>query len=371
MVKLIVLNIINHCIADKPWTTTLGHFLQMGEFQLHITARENLFQKQSTSLRMRNNHPFPRFFLCRPAHVYEIHRKIYDRIEEVTGNRWILELSEDKASRIDFGDDIIEGVLKFDTLKQLLTENLIDFPTITEDEIRDRSKGDALSRGIALSQLTWFAAQIIARITQGLAITELELATAALAGLNSVMFIFWWSKPCDVRFPLVIRTKGVLELQTKVCRNVTSRWEFLDLSWNAGLRFDFRGYLWSSTHMSIRGMLTTLFRFFASSPKMVENAVSRFSDDVKACPRNISWTFSHVRRYIMGPIGTAKGREVSEQNCFTCEGSHDGLEKEGQQLIYLENSDEEYPARPVLSDQHDANLEVSLPYAHHRHVFTS
>ena len=84
---------------------------------------------------------------------------------------------------------------------------MIDFPSTTEAEIDDRSKGDALSKGIALLQITWFIIQLIARRVQGLTITGLELTTAALAGLNSVMYVFWWNKPKDVRCPVVIRTK--------------------------------------------------------------------------------------------------------------------------------------------------------------------
>ena len=77
-----------------------------------------------------------------------------------------------------------EGVLRFWNFRKLLQEHKIDFPSTTEEEIDDRSKGDALSKGIALLQITWFIIQLIARRVQGLTITELELTTAALAGLN-------------------------------------------------------------------------------------------------------------------------------------------------------------------------------------------
>ena len=85
-------------------------------------------------------------------------------------------------------------MLHFYEFRQLLQEHKIDFPSTTAEEIDDRSKGDALSKGIALLQITWFIIQLIARRVQGLTITELELTTAALAGLNSVMYVFWWNK---------------------------------------------------------------------------------------------------------------------------------------------------------------------------------
>lgn len=175
-------------------------------------------------------------------------------------------LSEHRTSLRD-SDTILEGALTTRTLKKLLSENLVRFPTITEDEINDRSKGDALSKGIAILQLAWFIAQIITRAAQGLVISELELTTAALAGLNSVMYIFWWSKPRDVRFPVVIRTKCVDEILSKRTEDIT--WSFSD----SEPEFDIRRHLWISVTATIRGILDTTGRFFLSLPKAVEGAL--------------------------------------------------------------------------------------------------
>lgn len=70
---------------------------------------------------------------------------------------------------------------------------------ISITEIEDRSKGDEWTKGIAVLQTAWFLAQCIARQIQGLAITELEIATTAFALVNIVIYIVWWSKPLDVR----------------------------------------------------------------------------------------------------------------------------------------------------------------------------
>ena len=114
--------------------------------------------------------------------------------------------------RSRLGGNMWEGVLQFRNFQLLLQEHRIEFPSTTVGEIDDRSKGDALSKGIALLQITWFIIQLTARRIQGLTITELELTTAALAGLNSVMYVFWWNKPLDVRCPNVIHTKAVDKL---------------------------------------------------------------------------------------------------------------------------------------------------------------
>ena len=169
-------------MTAPKWTTEHGYFLQMGGFKLAcsqndayrwVSWRSTLYQEWRM---LRREYAYP--------------------------------------SRL--GDDIWERVLHFYEFRQLLQEHKIDFPSTTEAEIDDRSKGDALSKGIALLQITWFIIQLIARRVQGLTITELELTTAALAGLNSVMYVFWWNKPLDVRCPIVIRTKAVEKMLAEI-----------------------------------------------------------------------------------------------------------------------------------------------------------
>src|SRR5260221_10736690 len=75
---------------------------------------------------------------------------------------------------------------------------------ISEEDIKDRSKGDILSKLIAISQTTWFILQCIARGQQKLTLTELELVTLALASLNAITYVFWWHKPLGVQVPIRI-----------------------------------------------------------------------------------------------------------------------------------------------------------------------
>jgi hypothetical protein len=62
---------------------------------------------------------------------------------------------------------------------------------ITRKEIRDKGRGDALSKGLILIQTTWFILQCIARKVAHLPITELELVTLAFAALNLVTYAVW------------------------------------------------------------------------------------------------------------------------------------------------------------------------------------
>ena len=178
-----------------PWTTTHGHFLQMGGFRVKMS--ENEFNG--------------------------LHCKVY-RIY-ANGDFKLYEGSEKPIYTAHTGR-LFEGVLTEGCLKALLCKGLISFPAITREEINDKSKGDALSKGIAFVQLTWFIAQIIARHVRGLEITEIEITTVALAGLSVAMYIFWWNKPLDVRCPIIVRTKGAEEFSAAGLKKRDIRWNF-------------------------------------------------------------------------------------------------------------------------------------------------
>lgn len=72
----------------------------------------------------------------------------------------------------------------------------------TEDEIKDKSKGDWVTKGAALLQIVWFLMQCIARTAEGLPITELELVTAAYTSISICCYCFWWKKPLGVGVPV-------------------------------------------------------------------------------------------------------------------------------------------------------------------------
>jgi len=90
-------------------------------------------------------------------------------------------------------------VLEAKDLEGLSEAGKITWPTITTEEIADRSKGDYLSKTIVLFQTMWFVGQCIARGAYGLTVTELEVVTLAFASLTGVIYYLWWDKPLDVR----------------------------------------------------------------------------------------------------------------------------------------------------------------------------
>ncbi|KAK7040655.1 hypothetical protein VNI00_009561 [Paramarasmius palmivorus] len=83
-----------------------------------------------------------------------------------------------------------------DLLEFLVAKGYI---TIIEDEVRDRSHADVISKSIAIVQTTWFILQVVTRAVAGLAVTELEIITVGFAILNFITYFLWWNKPLRVR----------------------------------------------------------------------------------------------------------------------------------------------------------------------------
>ncbi|KAF8644493.1 hypothetical protein AX16_008433 [Volvariella volvacea WC 439] len=87
-------------------------------------------------------------------------------------------------------------------------EGGIMLPTISEDEIQDKAKGDFLTKLVVVIQTSWFVIQCIARHAQGLVVTEIELVTLAFATLNVITYLLWWSKPLNAEYPIYFKKNG-------------------------------------------------------------------------------------------------------------------------------------------------------------------
>ncbi|KAK0475635.1 hypothetical protein EDD18DRAFT_1470242 [Armillaria luteobubalina] len=93
---------------------------------------------------------------------------------------------------------------KLVTLKALESEPglVTNLAAISPETIEDRSKGDTLSKTIAMLQLSWFIVQCIARALQHLPITLLEISAVAFAGLSVITYSLWWYKPLNVKYQI-------------------------------------------------------------------------------------------------------------------------------------------------------------------------
>ncbi|KAF7970316.1 hypothetical protein HWV62_24388 [Athelia sp. TMB] len=88
-----------------------------------------------------------------------------------------------------------------DVLTLVKSRSLVP-PTV--EELGDRSKGDTLSKAVAVCQTLWFVTQCIARRAQGMVVTNLEIMTLAYTVITVAMYAAWWHKPLNVRCPVRI-----------------------------------------------------------------------------------------------------------------------------------------------------------------------
>ncbi|KAG1897057.1 uncharacterized protein F5891DRAFT_1192479 [Suillus fuscotomentosus] len=91
--------------------------------------------------------------------------------------------------------------LQYDDILKLIDKGFIDVPTLTAKQIHDKSKGNAISKGLIILQVAWFIMQLITRVIYHLEITQLEVGTLTFAVLNFLTYAVWWDKPLDVQCP--------------------------------------------------------------------------------------------------------------------------------------------------------------------------
>ncbi|KAF9543987.1 hypothetical protein CPC08DRAFT_700419 [Agrocybe pediades] len=121
----------------EKWTTTHGHFLQMGGFVFEYEE-----EKDGTKLKKKT-------------------------------------------------------VVNPQKLRQWVNEGRVELPNVRKRDIDDLSKTSVLARAIVTVQVLWFALQCIARHIENLPITKLELTTAALAAVNGALYLCWADKPFE------------------------------------------------------------------------------------------------------------------------------------------------------------------------------
>ncbi|KAF9473626.1 hypothetical protein BDN70DRAFT_964179 [Pholiota conissans] len=88
-----------------------------------------------------------------------------------------------------------------------IQRQLVEPPQVTAEDIGDRSKGNAISKTVIILQTTWFVGQCIARWSQNLAVTQLEVITLGFSMLNGITYLLWWQKPQDVGRPVFLERK--------------------------------------------------------------------------------------------------------------------------------------------------------------------
>lgn len=82
--------------------------------------------------------------------------------------------------------------------------SLEKLPSISEEEINDKSKSDGLVRAIAILQIAWMALQIIARANRRLAISQLETSVLAFISCAVIIYGLNWERPKGVQVPYTL-----------------------------------------------------------------------------------------------------------------------------------------------------------------------
>ncbi|KAF7974339.1 hypothetical protein HWV62_12398 [Athelia sp. TMB] len=93
----------------------------------------------------------------------------------------------------------------------------------TSDELANQSKGDALSKGVAILQTLWFVMQCIARRIEHLPVTSLEVMTLAYTVITVAMYVVWWDKPLNVSCAVRVPEERIEEEKLDVYGSVLER----------------------------------------------------------------------------------------------------------------------------------------------------
>ena len=95
-----------------------------------------------------------------------------------------------------FKDGMPSQVLSPEKFTTLVDAGCIDFPSITERDIKAKGKAHPLLTFLTFLQTLWFITQCIVRRRS---ITLLEMMTLTFILMHALLLFFWWHKPLDAR----------------------------------------------------------------------------------------------------------------------------------------------------------------------------
>ena len=96
-------------------------------------------------------------------------------------------------------------------LHWLVVNGHVSYPSVSDEEIGDKSKQDLLSKVVASLQAGYLLVSCIGRAAQGLSITTLELNALAIVVCSLMTVVAWYNKPCDVRTAIVLHAEASAE----------------------------------------------------------------------------------------------------------------------------------------------------------------
>ncbi|KAL8773541.1 MAG: hypothetical protein Q9209_001646 [Squamulea sp. 1 TL-2023] len=94
--------------------------------------------------------------------------------------------------------------------------------------IEDKSKADPITKCFVCIQAGWFVVQCIARVSQGLPLSLLEIYVLAHVCLAFFMYLFWFAKPYNAILPIVMDRAEVVRMAAlfTVIPDISTKAEF-------------------------------------------------------------------------------------------------------------------------------------------------
>jgi hypothetical protein len=141
-------------------------------------------------------------------------------------------------------------------------------------EIRERSKGDTLSKLLTAMQLLWFTVQAISRRTQRKTVSILEVATLAFVSMALLSCIIWFKKPQGLSSPFVIcgdaPFRSYLEVQERKTTAHVSALAFFSFGAFAGIHLSAWNYAFPSTiEMWLWRISSLLVLYYPALPRFI------------------------------------------------------------------------------------------------------
>ena len=121
-------------------------------------------------------------------------------------------ISIDPDNSEPFIPEVQRSTLTANGVSLLLKHEPHLLPDISEEEVKDKSKGSSLTKLVACIQATWFCLSCVARISQRLPVSMLEINTFAHAVCTLIVYILWWRKPLDIEQPLLVHEDRIRPL---------------------------------------------------------------------------------------------------------------------------------------------------------------
>ncbi|KAL8758101.1 MAG: hypothetical protein Q9199_001734 [Rusavskia elegans] len=97
-------------------------------------------------------------------------------------------------------------------LGSLLKMDMDRMPSLSEEEIKSKSKANGLAKTLVCAQALWFLTTCVTRLAQRIPISLLELNTFGHAICALFIYLLWWEKPFEVDIPTKVHSKALLDV---------------------------------------------------------------------------------------------------------------------------------------------------------------